>query len=331
MSKTRSAQQTILLAKKSKGIVDNQDVENAIEMHQLSDKQADELFVWIIQNDLAIETRLNDWRTLNTYDRYFQDIARYPLLTAEQERELAVKMKQGDKLAKDRFIKSNLRLVVAIARQYQGKLALNDLIQEGNIGLVKAVDRFDPDKNVPFASYGQYWIRQAISRAISQNHVIHLPVNLSDTLKKIRKIERELEQKLERQPSNLEIAEMMELTEKEVKEIREFNFDAISIDKNLDDSVTISLEDLLISSSDTGKYIDHKILSEEIRAALSKLSPRDAEIVRMRYGINYSHGMTLQQIARHYGLSKERVRQIIDAALSSLKAASVNLIDFMED
>ena len=331
MNKLTAAQQALLLVKQAKGNIDNSDLETAVAMYQLTDKQVDELLIWIIQNDLAIQTHDIELDAISVEDAYFQEIAQYPLLTRQQEKELTSKIKEGDKIAKDQFIKSNLRLVVSIAKQYQGQLSINDLIQEGNIGLLKAVNRFDGEKGVPFISYAQYWIRQAMSRAISQNHVIHLPINLADTLKKIRKIERKLEQKFEREPSNQEIAERLDLTEKEVKEIRSYSFDAVSIDKRIDDSHEVTLVDLLMSTSNTKQAVNQELLREELGVALKLLNERDAEIIKMRYGIDYPTGSTLQQIAEKYSITKERVRQIIDEGLNTLKTTSINLIDFLED
>ncbi|MBR0385080.1 MAG: RNA polymerase sigma factor RpoD/SigA [Erysipelotrichaceae bacterium] len=328
MNKYEAAQQALLLIRRSKGSVSEEDIYATVEAYQLSEKQADDFLVWLLQNDLITETSDHDYRGNDYQGVYFSELAQYPVLSAEEEKFLAEKVKKGDRIAKDAMIKSNLRLVVALASHYQGQLPLNDLIQEGNIGLLKAVNRFDPEKNVRFASYAQYWIRQAMSRAISQNHVIHLPINLSDTIRRLRRCERELEQQLEREANDREIAEAMDLTEREVQQLRSYTFDAVSVDGQLKDAENLTLAEVLPSQHDLSDDIDKQILKEQLQIALNTLEPREREIIVLRYGIEGHDSHTLQQIADKYSITKERVRQIIDQALSHLKVSGINLADF---
>ena len=329
MNKLTAAKQALLLLKKSKGTIEDTDIDLTIETYKLTDEQISDFIVWINQNDLTIE--LVDESIPETIDNaYYVDISKYPLLTREQEVALAEKIKNGDKIARETLIKSNLRLVVAIARKYQGsQLTINDLIQEGNIGLLKAVNRFDASKGVRFANYAQYWIRQAISRAITQNHVIYLPANLGETLQKLKRVQKKLEQELEEKPTSEMIAKEMEISVEEVEELLNYSFDAISMDKPLDDDGEISLYDIIADETDFMEEIDTKILQDYLRESLQQIPERDAQIIRMRFGLDDNVSLTLQQIAEHFSLTKEGVRQIINSNLLKLKN-SQNLADFME-
>ncbi|MBR0474719.1 MAG: sigma-70 family RNA polymerase sigma factor [Erysipelotrichaceae bacterium] len=329
MNKLTAAKQALLLLKKSKGTIEDTDIDLTIETYKLTDEQISDFIVWINQNDLTIE--LVDESIPETIDNaYYVDISKYPLLTREQEVALAEKIKNGDKIARETLIKSNLRLVVAIARKYQGsQLTINDLIQEGNIGLLKAVNRFDANKGVRFANYAQYWIRQAISRAITQNHVIYLPANLGETLQKLKRVQKKLEQELEEKPTSEMIAKEMEISVEEVEELLNYSFDAISMDKPLDDDGEISLYDIIADETDFMEEIDTKILQDYLRESLQQIPERDAQIIRMRFGLDDNVSLTLQQIAEHFSLTKEGVRQIINSNLLKLKN-SQNLSDFME-
>ena len=329
MNKLTAAKQALLLLKKSKGTIEDTDIDLTIETYKLTDEQISDFIVWINQNDLTIE--LVDESIPETIDNaYYVDISKYPLLTREQEVALAEKIKNGDKIARETLIKSNLRLVVAIARKYQGsQLTINDLIQEGNIGLLKAVNRFDANKGVRFANYAQYWIRQAISRAITQNHVIYLPANLGETLQKLKRVQKKLEQELEEKPTSEMIAKEMEISVEEVEELLNYSFDAISMDKPLDDDGEISLYDIIADETDFMEEIDTKILQDYLRESLQQIPERDAQIIRMRFGLDDNVSLTLQQIAEHFSLTKEGVRQIINSNLLKLKN-SQNLADFME-
>lgn len=329
MNKLTAAKQALLLLKKSKGTIEDTDIDLTIETYKLTDEQISDFIVWINQNDLTIE--LVDESIPETIDNaYYVDISKYPLLTREQEVALAEKIMNGDKIARETLIKSNLRLVVAIARKYQGsQLTINDLIQEGNIGLLKAVNRFDANKGVRFANYAQYWIRQAISRAITQNHVIYLPANLGETLQKLKRVQKKLEQELEEKPTSEMIAKEMEISVEEVEELLNYSFDAISMDKPLDDDGEISLYDIIADETDFMEEIDTKILQDYLRESLQQIPERDAQIIRMRFGLDDNVSLTLQQIAEHFSLTKEGVRQIINSNLLKLKN-SQNLADFME-
>lgn len=331
MNKLTAAKQALVLLKKSKGNIEDTDIDLTIETYKLTDEQISDFIVWINQNDLTIELVSDDSIPETVDNAYYLDISKYPLLTREQEIQLAGKIRNGDMIARETLIKSNLRLVVAIAHRYQGsQLTVNDLIQEGNIGLLKAVSRFDPEKGVRFANYAQYWIRQAMSRAITQNHVIYLPANLGETLQKLKRVQKKLEQNIEGKPTSEMIAKEMNMSVAEVEELLNYSFDAISMDKPLDDDGEISLYDIIADETDFMEEIDTKILQEYIRESLDKIPERDAQIIRMRYGLDDNVSQTLQEIAEHFSLTKEGVRQIINSNLQKLKN-SQNLADFMEN
>ena len=332
MNKYEAAQQALLLLRKSKGTIEGTDIDLTIDTYKLTDQQISDFIMWINQNDLAIEINEDDISDSdNVANAYFADIARYPLLTKEQEHDLAVRVRQGDKVARETMIKSNLRLVVAIARSYQGsQLTLNDLIQEGNIGLLKAVSNYDPDRGVRFAGYAQYWIRRTISRAITQNHVIYLPANLGEKLNRLKRVQKALEQKYEKDPTAGELAEEMGISEEEVNELLKYSFDAISMDKPLSDDGDTSMYDIIPDENGFQDELDIRLLNEIIEEKLQEIDERDAEIIRMRYGLADHKPHTLQQIADHFHLTKEGVRQKLMANLQKLKK-SENLAVFLEN
>ncbi|MBR3350727.1 MAG: RNA polymerase sigma factor RpoD/SigA [Erysipelotrichaceae bacterium] len=332
MNKYEAAQQALLLLRKSKGSIEGTDIDLTIDTYKLTDQQISDFIMWINQNDLAIEINEDDISDSdNVANAYFADIARYPLLTKEQEHDLAVRVRQGDKVARETMIKSNLRLVVAIARSYQGsQLTLNDLIQEGNIGLLKAVSNYDPDRGVRFAGYAQYWIRRTISRAITQNHVIYLPANLGEKLNRLKRVQKALEQKYEKDPTAGELAEEMGMSEEEVNELLKYSFDAISMDKPLSDDGDTSMYDIIPDENGFQDELDIRLLNEIIEEKLQEIDERDAEIIRMRYGLADHKPHTLQQIADHFHLTKEGVRQKLMANLQKLKK-SENLAVFLEN
>ena len=332
MNKYEAAQQALLLLRKSKGSIEGTDIDLTIDTYKLTDQQISDFIMWINQNDLAIEINEDDISDSdNVANAYFADIARYPLLTKEQEHDLAVRVRQGDKVARETMIKSNLRLVVAIARSYQGsQLTLNDLIQEGNMGLLRAVSNYDPDRGVRFAGYAQYWIRRTISRAITQNHVIYLPANLGEKLNRLKRVQKALEQKYEKDPTAGELAEEMGMSEEEVNELLKYSFDAISMDKPLGDDGDTSMYDIIPDENGFQDELDIRLLNEIIEEKLQEIDERDAEIIRMRYGLADHKPHTLQQIADHFHLTKEGVRQKLMANLQKLKK-SENLAVFLEN
>jgi RNA polymerase primary sigma factor len=319
MEKIRAAENSLLLLEKSKSGVDYDDLRMAVEVYGLSDRQADELIVWMDRSGLIREDDAAEEKLPADLSRaYVQEISRYPVLSRQKEEQLARQAAQGDQLARNTLINCNLRLVVAIAGQYQGsRVATSDLIQEGNIGLVKAVKRYDPDRGVRFATYAQYWIRQAMQRAILQDHVIYVPANLAEDIRRLKRQEKQLEQQLERRPTDAELSAALGMPEEKVAQLKSYRFDALPMDKKINESGSLSLMDTLAIPAE--KQEDDQ-LQRKLAQAMAALKPRDAEILRLRYGLDGGRPMTLQAIGGRYGLSKERVRQIINADLQTIRA-----------
>lgn len=313
MGKFIDAQQGIILLKKAKGRLEDKDIDLIIETYDLNEEQTDDFIVWLNDNALMQEEVSDDTGEYGGY--YLTDISQYPVLTRQQEYDLAVRAHEGDEKAKDTLIKSNLRLVVSIARKYAGgQLSFNDLVQEGNIGLMKAVDKYDPARNIRFATYGSYWIRKHISEAIALNHMIHLPANIHLQIQQLNRTAKQLEQKLERMPTDLEIAEAHGITLEKLNELRTYQYDAISFNKPVGDET----DDELIDRQPSGESSDD-VLQQEIGELLASMDVRDAEIIRLRYGLQGRERRTLQQIGEMYGVSKERIRQLEARATSLLR------------
>lgn len=260
-------------------------------------------------------------------DKYLSDISKEPLLTPEEEVELAKKAQTGDIKAKERLILSNLRFVVSVAKQYQNQgLSLNDLINEGNLGLIKAVNRYDVTKGFKFISYAVWWIRQSILQALAENsRIIRLPSNKLVTINKIKTAISNLEQEFEREPTPEELASVLELNIDEIKETFRFNQRKISIDEpiNNDDG---SFSDLL-SNQDSPSPDDNLMnesLKKEISSAIKTLSLREQEVIKLCYGIDYDQPHTLEEIGLKFNLTRERVRQIKEKALRKLRRSKIS-------
>lgn len=267
---------------------------------------------------------------------YLQEIGKIPTTTREEERELAERIQKGDQEALNRLIEGNLKFVVKVAQAYQGcGLSLTDLINEGNLGLIEAAKRFDPSKNVKFISYAVWWIRQSILRALSeQGRTIRLPLKQGGLLVKVGKVYSELSQeKGGREPTPKEIAEKMDLSEDEVQAILEFSKKPLSLD-----APTIEDENLTLMNFVTNKdnlapdeVVISQTLIEELRGLLDELDPREAMILRLRYGIDGEGPLTLEEIGERLNLSRERVRQLEKRAKSRLKkrADAKSLEDYL--
>ncbi len=254
-------------------------------------------------------------------DRYLNDIAREELLTPEEEVRLAARIRQGDMNALDKLVRANLRFVVSVAKQYQGQgLSLSDLINEGNIGLIKAAKRFDETKGFKFISYAVWWIRQTILQALAEHsRIVRLPVNKSNKANKIGQIFSDLSQKYNREPTPEEIAKVMQIDEKEItKLMRSDNVESLDAPIYSDDEQTRLLDRIAANNEAEAEYLAET--KEMVKRLLSILpDKRSIEILKMYYGIDYIHKYTLDEIGEHLGLTRERVRQIKDKALHYLK------------
>ena len=259
-------------------------------------------------------------------DLYLREIGKTPLITANEEIELAKRIKKGDNIALEKLTKANLRFVVSVAKQYQNQgLSLADLINEGNIGLIKAAKRFDETRGFKFISYAVWWIRQAILQALAeQSRIVRLPLNRVGTLHKIGKISSSLEQEYGREPSANEIAQELELTEKEVADTLKISNSHLSLDAPFSTSEDNSLIDVLEDEFQPSP--DECLLDEslrvEIEKALDTLTPRESEVINLYFGLTQEKPLTLEEIGARFSLTRERVRQIKEKAIKRLRHAS---------
>ena len=263
-------------------------------------------------------------------DKYLHEISKEDLLTAEQEVELARKIKKDDEQALEKLIRSNLRFVVSVAKQYQNQgLSLPDLINEGNLGLIKAARRFDETRGFKFISYAVWWIRQSILQALAeQARIVRLPLNKIGSINKINKALAELEQKHEREPSIQEIAKTLEIAPEEIKEAIKNSNKPLSMDAPINEEEEDSMYEVLESSENPppDESLMNESLNREIERALSSLTEREAKIIRLYYGLNNKHPFTLEEIGEKINLTRERVRQIKEKAIKRLKHTTRNKI-----
>ena len=265
-------------------------------------------------------------RETASLDKYLQEIGKVDLITAEEEVELAQRIKAGDQIALEKLTKANLRFVVSVAKQYQNQgLTLPDLINEGNLGLIKAAQRFDETRGFKFISYAVLWIRQSILQALAeQSRIVRLPLNKIGSINKINKTYAFLEQAHERAPSAEEIAKELDMTINDVKESLKNSGRHVSMDAPLVEGEDSNLYDVLNSgeSPNPDKTLLHESLRTEIERALETLTPREADVVRLYFGLGNQHAMTLEEIGETFDLTRERVRQIKEKAIRRLKHTS---------
>ena len=265
-------------------------------------------------------------RETASLDKYLQEIGKVDLITAEEEVELAQRVKQGDQLALEKLTKANLRFVVSVAKQYQNQgLTLPDLINEGNLGLIKAAQRFDETRGSKFISYAVWWIRQSILQALAeQSRIVRLPLNKIGSINKINKTYAFLEQSHERPPSAEEIANELDMTINDVKESMKNSGRHVSMDAPLVEGEDSNLYDVLRSgeSPNPDKELIHESLKTEIERALETLTPREADVIKLYFGLGNHHPMTLEEIGETFDLTRERVRQIKEKAIRRLKHTS---------
>ena len=265
-------------------------------------------------------------RETASLDKYLQEIGKVDLITAEEEVELARRIKQGDREALEKLTKANLRFVVSVSKQYQNQgLTLPDLINEGNLGLIKAAQRFDETRGFKFISYAVWWIRQSILQALAeQSRIVRLPLNKIGSINKINKASARLEQGFEREPNIKEIAGELDITETEVKESMRNAGRHVSMDAPLIQDEDNTMYDVLKSEEATTPETGllYESLRKEIDRAISTLTQREADVVRYYFGLNGGHPMTLEEIGEKFDLTRERVRQIKEKAIRRLKHTS---------
>lgn len=258
-------------------------------------------------------------------DRYLQEIGREDLITIEEEVELAQAIKRGDRKALEKMTRANLRFVVSVAKQYQNQgLSLPDLINEGNLGLIKAAEKFDETKGFKFISYAVWWIRQSILQALAeQSRIVRLPLNQVGTLNKITKALSKFEQEHERRPSAAELAQELDIAEDKISDTLKVSGRHISVDAPFVEGEDNSLLDVLVNddSPHSDRSLMNESLAKEIDRVLSTLQEREAEIVKLFFGIGGNQEMTLEEIGDKFGLTRERVRQIKEKAIKRLRAS----------
>ena len=274
-------------------------------------------------------------RETASLDKYLQEIGKVDLITADEEVELAQRIKAGDQIALEKLTKANLRFVVSVAKQYQNQgLTLPDLINEGNLGLIKAAKRFDETRGFKFISYAVWWIRQSILQALAeQSRIVRLPLNKIGSINKINKMYAFLEQENERPPSAEEIAKKLDMTVNDVKESMKNSGRHVSMDAPLIEGEDSNLYDVLNSgeSPNPDRKLLHESLRIEINRALETLTPREADVVKLYFGLGEHQPMTLEEIGETFDLTRERVRQIKEKAIRRLKhtSRSKNLMTYL--
>ncbi|MCG3167210.1 MAG: RNA polymerase sigma factor SigA [Bacteroidia bacterium] len=265
-------------------------------------------------------------RESQSLDKYLQEIGREELITAEEEVILAKKIREGDQAALEKLTKSNLRFVVSVAKQYQNQgLSLPDLINEGNLGLIKAATRFDETRGFKFISYAVWWIRQSILQALAeQSRIVRLPLNQVGSLNKINKAFSKLEQEFERAPTAEELAKILEIPEDKVADTMRVSGRHVSMDAPFQVGEENNLLDVLTNpdAPKTDSFLMTESLQKEIERSLSTLTERESDVVRLFFGIGIPHGLTLEEIGAKFDLTRERVRQIKEKAIRRLRHTS---------
>ncbi|HWZ66102.1 MAG TPA: RNA polymerase sigma factor RpoD [Patescibacteria group bacterium] len=279
---------------------------------------------WQEDEDLTTNPSYLDDISDDSVRLYLREIGKIPLLTPTEELALAHRVRDGDKVAKDKMAEANMRLVVSIAKRYSGRgLDFLDLIQEGNTGLLRAVEKFDPDKGFKFSTYATWWIRQAITRAIAdQARTIRIPVHMVETINKLLRTQRRLTQELNREPTNEEIAAAMEMEVDKVEYVMKIKQDITSLDASVrdddDDSVLADFieDDQTIGPEDAATT---QLLKEQVQDMLNVLTDREQKIVKMRFGLEDGKSHTLEEVGQEFSVTRERIRQIEAKALSKLR------------
>ena len=340
---------------KNKGFITYEELAESLKGLDIDNDSLDELYNDLIENKIEIVGEddntnqgdspilLNDneiTKDVNINDpvrMYLKEIGRISLLTPEEEMELSVKVANGDEEAKNRLAESNLRLVVSIAKRYVGRgLLFLDLIQEGNIGLMKAVDKFDYDKGYKFSTYATWWIRQAITRALAdQARTIRVPVHMVETINKMARIQRQLTLELNREPTEEEIAKKMGISVEKVRDVIKISQDPVSLETPIGEEDDSHLGDFVkdINAMTPEEYATNEILKEEIKAVLETLQEREQEVLELRFGLIDGTSHTLEEVGKRFNVTRERIRQIEAKALRKLRHPSraKRLKDFLTD
>ena len=330
------------------GFVTYEQVEERLEKLDLSSEQNAQIYKFLEENGVVIKDafeasteelfrKVADVAVDDPVKMYLKDIGKVPLLSTEEEAEFARRMLEGDEEAKQRLSEANLRLVVSIAKRYVGRgMLFLDLIQEGNLGLMKAVEKFDYTKGFKFSTYATWWIRQAITRAIAdQARTIRIPVHMVETINRQVRTQRALLQELGREPTPEEIAARMGVTAEKVMEIQKIAQDPVSLETPIGEEEDSHLVDFIednkaIPPSDVAA---HSMLREQLIVALHKLTPREEKVIRLRYGLDDGRQRTLEEVGKEFNVTRERIRQIEAKALRKLRqpSRSKKLRDYLDN
>ena len=349
--------ETLLKIGKEKGYITHEEIANELKGLEIDPDIIDKLYDEFMEADIDIvsgdeEGNINeedaddfDVRDLSvpknvklndSVKMYLKEIGRINLLTTEEEVELAKRIEQGDEEAKRILIEANLRLVVSIAKRYieRGMLFL-DLIQEGNMGLIKAVEKFDYRKGFKFSTYATWWIRQAITRAIAdQGRTIRIPVHMVETINKLKRIERQMTQEMGREPTEEELAERMNLPVEKIREIIKISVEPNSLDAPVGDEEDSTFANFIPDTKVTtpDEYASTEMLKEELNEVLLTLTDREEKVLKLRFGLIDGRSRTLEEVGKEFGVTRERIRQIEAKALRKLRhpSRSKRLKDFME-
>ena len=317
----RSINEEDLLNKLEKLDLEPQDIEDIYK--ELADAGITVAEQNNVKNDKLLQKIMNEVNIDDSVKMYLKDIGRVPLLSADEDLELAKQMAEGNTEAKEKLINANLRLVVSIAKRYVGRgMSFLDLIQEGNLGLMKAVDKFDYTKGFKFSTYATWWIRQAITRSIAdQARTIRIPVHMVETINKLIKISRALLQKYGREPTQAEIAEAMGISEARVVEIQKIAQDPVSLETPIGEEDDSHLGDFIEDTSATAPIdaAEANMLKEQVNEILGTLAPREAMVLILRYGLRDNRPRTLEEVGKVFNVTRERIRQIEAKALRRLK------------
>ena len=317
------------------GKIKSADLDNLCAELKLNPQETEETYKKIEELGIIVEEESEELKK-GMYDQlmkeislddsvkmYLKDIGKVPLLSMEEEKDLAKKMTEGDEKAKKKLSEANLRLVVSIAKRYMGRgMQFLDLIQEGNLGLMKAVEKFDYEKGFKFSTYATWWIRQAITRAIAdQARTIRIPVHMVETINKTIRISRRLLQELGREPTPAEIAEVLGVTEERVREIQKIAQDPVSLETPIGEEEDSHLGDFIEdeASMSPTEAVNIAMLREQLMGVLSSLTPREERVLRLRYGLDDGRPRTLEEVGREFAVTRERIRQIEAKALRKLR------------
>jgi len=311
-----------------------------VDLLKLDDADLEEEFLDSEEAEVVPEIDLSVPESVSMEDpvrMYLKEIGKVPLLSAEEEQELAERIESGDETAKKRLSEANLRLVVSIAKRYVGRgMALLDLIQEGNLGLMKAVEKFDYRKGYKFSTYATWWIRQAITRAIAdQARTIRIPVHMVETINKLRRTSRQLLQELGREATPEEIAERMDLPLERVQEIMKISQEPVSLETPIGEEDDSHLGDFIQDDHVPvpAEAAAYSVLQEQLQEVLATLSDREAKVLRLRFGLEDGRARTLEEVGKEFNVTRERIRQIEAKALRKLRSRgrSSKLIDFLSN